>query len=461
MQEVCKDAGMTRLRKLSENRALMRLAPMLWLGGFWLSSLGLLWPLFFLPASAQDAQVASPDALDSQVPAANAAPDPVPSAQELLLPAEPAATPVEPMPVEPLPAEPAAEPSTSSESSPGFEKSVDLELTRPAAPGEASGSGAAGSGLVNPNLAEQAESMFGETGSTGLIDNTPYSLGATDNPSVMLSERSTGCEATLQPGQTVPSSLCAVGSGDWGATAYGGGASVADMSLSVVYGRTTPSSKDFYNLTIRPPARLTSGKLNFLFPLSIPAAITSAFGWRLHPVMGESRFHSGTDLGAPQGTPVVAAFAGKVGVADFMGGYGLAVVVQHESGTEETLYGHLSEIFVKPGETVKQGEVIGRVGSTGLSTGPHLHFEFRKQTPQGWVVMDAGSAIEFALSQFVNALKLGQAYPPQLAMIRSASFTKALEMAEAKPDSQLDDQDQQDQLEAQPDSPLVDQAESD
>jgi murein DD-endopeptidase MepM/ murein hydrolase activator NlpD len=217
-----------------------------------------------------------------------------------------------------------------------------------------------------------------------------------------------------------------------------GSPSVGEMSLGVIYGagRTTPSGSDYYNLTIRPPARLISGGLNFLFPLSIPAVITSAFGWRLHPVLGQSRFHSGTDLGAPEGTPVVAAFAGKVAIADFMGGYGLAVVLQHQNGSEESLYGHLSEIFVKPGEMVKQGEVIGRVGSTGLSTGPHLHFEFRKQTPQGWVVMDAGGALQFALSQFVDALKLGLPYPPQLAAIRSTSFTEALAMAQAKAQTQ-------------------------
>jgi murein DD-endopeptidase MepM/ murein hydrolase activator NlpD len=239
----------------------------------------------------------------------------------------------------------------------------------------------------------------------------------------------------IHPGQTVPNSVCSYGSENAAYAGREGAApSLGGMSLSVIYGggRSTPSGRDYYNLTIRPPAHLTSGGLNFLFPLSIPAAITSAFGWRLHPILGESLFHSGTDLGAPQGTPVLAAFSGKVAIADFMGGYGLAVVLQHDNGTEESLYGHLSEIFVKPGETVKQGEVIGRVGSTGLSTGPHLHFEFRKQTPNGWVVMDAGGALELALSQFVSALKLGLSYPPQLATIRATSFTEALAMAQVK-----------------------------
>ena len=394
---------MTRLKRLSPNHRFC-LYLLLWIGGYWLTA---------LPALAQvpsePAVPSAADLLDSVAPTAPASADPIPA---------------EPQPVD---LAPAVQPEAS--------KSVDLELSSPG--------GGANSSLVSPNLVEQAKSSFGQSGSAsgsasnGFIDSTPYSLGATDNPSVVLSERSTGCETVMQPGQTVvPSSLCGGNTGGWGATSsYGGATSSGGMSLGVVYGgRVTPSGKDFYNLTIRPAAKISSAAVNFLFPLSIPSVITSAFGWRVHPVMGESRFHTGTDLGAPQGTPVLAAFAGKVAVADFMGGYGLAVVLQHQNGTEETLYGHMSEIFVKPGETVKQGDVIGRVGSTGLSTGPHLHFEFRKQTPNGWVVMDAGGAIDSALQQFVSALKLGIAYPPQLALIRSASFTKALEMAEAKPE---------------------------
>lgn len=395
---------MTRLNKFPSTNRLC-LPPLLWLGGF------------FLGASSVLAQAPTTPA--------------VPSAQELLAPDAPAE--VAPVEVAPPPeVAPAAQPAP-----PEASKSVDLELSSPG-----SGQAEAQPSLVSPNLVEQAKSSFGSAGeanspaSNRLIDSTPYSLGATDNPSIVLSERSTGCQAVVKPGQTAPSSLCGSEASNWSTASYGGATGSGDMSLGVVYGgRIVPAGKDFYNLTIRPAAKISSAAINFLFPLSIPAAITSAFGWRIHPVMGESRFHAGTDLGAPEGTPVLAAFAGQVAVADFMGGYGLAVVLRHQNGTEETLYGHMSEIFVKPGETVKQGEVIGRVGSTGLSTGPHLHFEFRKQTPNGWVVMDAGGAIDSALNQFVSALKLGIPYPPQLALIRSASFTKALEMAEAKLDA--------------------------
>ncbi len=398
---------MTQPHKLLKSN---RQLSLLWMGGLcWLSSLAI-----------------------SEIPVfAQTTPDPaVPSAQELLQPLEPAAAP-DPIPQEAPPA-PVVEPDPQPIAPP---KSVDLELS---SPGTNTGSDAGtntgnAAPLVAPDLPSQAESAFGQQ--PGLIDSTPYSLGATDNPSVVLSERSTGCQATVQPGQSVPSSVCSF-SQEYATQVTGGksGGFSGDMSLGVVYGggRTTPSGNDYYNLTIRPPARLIVGNVGLLFPLSIPAAITSAFGWRIHPVMGESRFHSGTDLGAPQGTPVMAAFSGQVAVADFMGGYGLAVVLQHNNGSEETLYGHLSEIFVKPGETVKQGEVIGRVGSTGLSTGPHLHFEFRKKTQEGWAVMDAGGALEFALSQFVNALKLGLSYPPELALLKSTSFTKALEMVHTK-----------------------------
>jgi murein DD-endopeptidase MepM/ murein hydrolase activator NlpD len=150
-----------------------------------------------------------------------------------------------------------------------------------------------------------------------------------------------------------------------------------------------------------------------MFPLAIPSVISSAFGWRIHPITGTQRFHTGTDLAAPMGTPVLAAYAGQVAIADFLNGYGLTVTLSHNKGTQETLYAHLSEIFVQPGELVKQGEVIGRVGSTGNSTGPHLHFEFRQLTPDGWVALDAGEQLEYALAQLVKAMQVAEAKQPK------------------------------------------------
>jgi murein DD-endopeptidase MepM/ murein hydrolase activator NlpD len=153
---------------------------------------------------------------------------------------------------------------------------------------------------------------------------------------------------------------------------------------------------------------LGNGNIRLIFPLSIPAPISSIFGWRVHPITGDRRFHSGTDLAAPLGTPVLAAYAGQVAIADFLGGYGLAITLQHNKNTQETLYGHLSELFVKPGDWVKQGDVIGRVGSTGNSTGPHLHFEFRQLTSDGWIALDAGQQLEYALAQLIKAMQVAQ-----------------------------------------------------
>jgi murein DD-endopeptidase MepM/ murein hydrolase activator NlpD len=179
---------------------------------------------------------------------------------------------------------------------------------------------------------------------------------------------------------------------------------------SSVYNRFyNPEAIALRNSSIRLTSLPGNGNTSIIFPLSIPSPITSAFGWRIHPALGSSRFHSGTDLGAPTGTPVVAALAGQVTVANFLGGYGLAVVLQHEKATKETLYGHLSEILVESGDEVKQGEVIGLVGSTGLSTGPHLHFEIRKKTAEGWANLDPGGQLEYALAQMVNNFQTTQA----------------------------------------------------
>lgn len=170
-------------------------------------------------------------------------------------------------------------------------------------------------------------------------------------------------------------------------------------------GNKTLKSGYYYNPGVKPSGLPGNGNMSLLFPLSIPAPITSIFGWRIHPISGDRQFHSGTDLGAPLGTPVLAAYAGQVAIADWLGGYGLAVVISHNQGTQETLYGHLSEIFVKPGEKVEQGTVIGRVGSTGNSTGPHLHFELRQMTAEGWVNLDPGAQLEYAMAQLIQNLQ--------------------------------------------------------
>ena len=115
--------------------------------------------------------------------------------------------------------------------------------------------------------------------------------------------------------------------------------------------------------------------------------ITSSFGMRNHPILRFTRMHAGIDFGAPQGTPVYAAGDGVVERADWAGGYGRWLQLKHANGYE-TGYGHLSRWAVKPGQRVHQGQVVAFVGSTGLSTGPHLHYEIivkgKKVNPTGF-----------------------------------------------------------------------------
>jgi murein DD-endopeptidase MepM/ murein hydrolase activator NlpD len=143
------------------------------------------------------------------------------------------------------------------------------------------------------------------------------------------------------------------------------------------------------------------------YPLSSPAPVTSSFGWRTHPITGSRRFHSGQDIGAPMGAPVVAAGSGIIMSAGWLGGYGKAIVIQH-NGVQQTLYGHLSEVFVQPGQRIEQGTVIGRVGSTGNSTGPHLHFETKVATADGWVAVDPGDEMKYALDNLRRSLPFAQ-----------------------------------------------------
>lgn len=104
--------------------------------------------------------------------------------------------------------------------------------------------------------------------------------------------------------------------------------------------------------------------------------MTSSFGLRWHPVLGGRRAHTGVDLANPVGTPVHATADGVVGRADWFGGYGLCIDLEH-GGSLETRYGHLSRLNVVAGQSVHKGDIIGFVGTTGRSTGPHLHYEVR------------------------------------------------------------------------------------
>jgi murein DD-endopeptidase MepM/ murein hydrolase activator NlpD len=120
---------------------------------------------------------------------------------------------------------------------------------------------------------------------------------------------------------------------------------------------------------------IPAGSGRFKAPVQGP--ITSPFGYRIHPVLGYARLHSGLDYGVDHGTGIHAADNGVVIVAEWYGGYGNCIIIQH-SNDLSTLYGHCSSLYVKNGDTVRQGQTIAAVGSTGMSTGPHLHFEVRQ-----------------------------------------------------------------------------------
>ena len=111
--------------------------------------------------------------------------------------------------------------------------------------------------------------------------------------------------------------------------------------------------------------------------MPVNGRVTSGFGSRFHPILGYVRMHAGLDLAAAYGSPIVAAADGRVVSAGWSGGYGNLVRIAHAGGLQ-TMYGHMSRIVAASGTMVRQGQLIGYVGSTGLSTGPHLHYEVLK-----------------------------------------------------------------------------------
>ena len=113
---------------------------------------------------------------------------------------------------------------------------------------------------------------------------------------------------------------------------------------------------------------------SFVWPVASYVYISSRFGMRVHPITGQTRSHTGLDIASNQGTSVYAADGGKVTMAGWNGGYGNCIMIDHGNGYV-TLYGHLNGFAISQGDTVSQGQTIGYVGSTGTSTGSHLHFE--------------------------------------------------------------------------------------
>ena len=121
----------------------------------------------------------------------------------------------------------------------------------------------------------------------------------------------------------------------------------------------------------RPPDDLSSAQ--FSCPLHAYWRDTSDYGWRTSPINGRETFHNGIDMAVDEGTPVYASCSGTVQETGYSDVYGNYIIISHGNGLA-TLYGHLSETYVSSGDATKNGTCIGRTGSTGMSTGPHLHF---------------------------------------------------------------------------------------
>lgn len=133
----------------------------------------------------------------------------------------------------------------------------------------------------------------------------------------------------------------------------------------------------FSTLSADDPGYTYTGSGVFTWPLSISGTLTSNYGYRIHPISGKRKMHTGLDLAAPAGTPVLAAESGTVIAVKILStGYGHHVIISHGSNLA-TLYAHMSSINVSVGQTVSRGQQIGGVGTTGASTGNHLHFEVR------------------------------------------------------------------------------------
>lgn len=278
---------------------------------------------------------------------------------------------------------------------------------------------------VTPSTGSPSAMAGTQGGKNSYIDTNNYgSPVTTAKPAtVVLKERTTGCQTVVSNGQ-LQSGSCSVSKQPVSppasalpprpvATRQSAPAvTQARASQSKAVSRSTVAATvtkpEYYRAAARSITSQGDGDTALLFPLSIPATISSVFGWRIHPITGVHSMHHGTDLAAPTGTPVLATYPGEVAITDSLGGYGLTVVLRHERGTQESRYAHLSEILVNSGDWVEQGDVIGLVGSTGRSTGAHLHFEWRHLTNSGWVAVDAGLHLEYAMANLIDSLELAQ-----------------------------------------------------
>ncbi|WP_192900050.1 peptidoglycan DD-metalloendopeptidase family protein [Novosphingobium ginsenosidimutans] len=193
-------------------------------------------------------------------------------------------------------------------------------------------------------------------------------------PSVASSKPELHDSDLVAPSELVGSSrILFVGAGSEPAT------SMSDRPALII-GRAADLEGRSLTLVVKPGSTLKLGggsAKRDLLPQTSSRRVTSGYGLRWDPLGAGWRAHAGVDLAAAYGSPVVASANGRVSAARWQGGYGLLVALDHGAGVE-TRYGHLSQLSVQEGQVVKKGDVIGYVGSTGRSTGPHLHYEVRE-----------------------------------------------------------------------------------
>lgn len=207
--------------------------------------------------------------------------------------------------------------------------------------------------IVAPNAA--APTTLEAESNTTVILESEANDGLAAAPSVILMERSSGQRIILNPGQ--------------------------DIVVALPNDRVESSASE-----------------TLLYPLPAVFPVTSGFGMRVHPISGLASFHQGIDLGAPTGTPILAAYSGQVIASGYAGGYGKAVVLAHDD-SRRTRYAHMSEIHVSEGDWINQGDIVGLVGSTGNSTGPHLHFEFwQRNDTNEWIALDISEQLQLAIA---------------------------------------------------------------
>jgi murein DD-endopeptidase MepM/ murein hydrolase activator NlpD len=173
-------------------------------------------------------------------------------------------------------------------------------------------------------------------------------------------------------------------------------APISDRNLQSTTDRTPPDVVSVVKAAVEKTAAAPAAVAHMLKPVA--GAVTSAFGWRRHPITHEVKFHQGVDLRAAYGQEVQAAAGGKVVFSGDQGGYGATVVVEHADGTK-TRYAHLSARLVKRGDTVEAGEPLGRAGKSGSATGTHLHFEViapngKRVEPERWAVQGQESKVK-------------------------------------------------------------------